>query len=636
MPLDWWNAREVVEIGKALADHLWPRIESEHPTGREARPLGVQPHELDSFLRRVAREVGPLKLNLFKRARLFNSFKWRLREHGFDRAEVDRLTQSMIFQLYGAHTKLAALPGPAAPNPARDSPRRIASLIAEADTRFASGRHTDTAASLRRVLRIDQGHAVASGKLGAALCYLGQYREAEQMLRRAVGLDVRNADAHLNLGVLLYYKGEFAASETVLRRAAKLDSRNPDALVGLGLTLGVRSRLDHARDCFAKALVLKPRHASALCGLGWLAGIDGRFQDCEKLYREALAADPRKAHAWASLAEIRRMTTADGEWLENVKRLVTAGVPPLDEAALRFAMGKYFDDLGNFAEAFGHYKRANELHKLVAEPYDPKARASFVDEAIRLYTTERVRQRVKGASDSTKPVFVVGMMRSGTSLVDQIIASHPHAAGAGELDFWSEVARKHQDVLRRGVPERPLATKLADSYRNLLQLHSREALRVVDKSTFNSDHLGLIHSIFPNARIIYVRRDPADTCLSCYFQHFANAASFTFDLVDLAHYYREHHRLMQHWRAVLPQATLLVVPYAELVADPETWSRRMIEFIELEWNPRCLAYYETRRPVLTASNWQVRQRIYSSSVGRWRQYQKFIRPLLELRKLELA
>lgn len=220
--------------------------------------------------------------------------------------------------------------------------------------------------------------------------------------------------------------------------------------------------------------------------------------------------------------------------------------------------------------------------------------------------------------------------------MEQIIASHPRAAGAGELDFWSEVARKHKGVLERGTPNKCLATKVADAYLAMLARQPRDAMRVVDKCTFNSDHLGLIHSVFPNARIIYLRRDPVDTCLSCYFQRFATPASFTVDLADLAHYYREHHRLMQHWRTTLPAGALLEVPYAELVADQESWSRRVIEFIGLEWDPRCLEYYATQRPVLTASNWQVRQPLYSSSVGRWRKYKKFIRPLLDLRELEAA
>jgi len=637
MLLKWWNAREVVDIGTTLADGLQPREGRQSPAHPEDRARALQQCDLDTLLRRVTKEVAPLKLGILKRAKLLNSFKWRLREHGFDPDAANELTQMVLIQLSRGHAKFAAPAGyEEMPARADASARRITALLAGADAHFAAGRRAATAAALRRVLRIEPRHAAAHAKLGATLCYLGQYDEAEQMLRRAVELDGRSAEAHANLGALLYYKGEFAASETALRKAAKLDPKNSEALVTLGLTLGARSRLRDATSCFSKALVLKPHNASALCGLGWLASIEGRFQDCERLYREALESDPRKPYAWAGLAAVRRMTAADGEWLQGVERLVTAGLPPVDEAALRFAMGKYFDDVGDFAAAFGHYKRANELQKLVIKPYDRRERSAAVDDTIRIYAPGMTQQRVEGVSPSAKPVFVVGMMRSGTSLVEQIVASHPRAAGAGELDFWKDAALKHRDRLRGGMPDAALAKKLADSYLDALNGHSREALRVVDKSTFNSDHLGLIHAVFPRARIIYVRRDPVDTCLSCYFQQFANAASFTFDLADLAHYYREHHRLMQHWRAVLPAGALLDVPYAELVADQESWSRRMIEFIGLEWDPRCLEYYATRRPVLTASNWQVRQRIYSSSVGRWRKYQRFIRPLLQLRELEPA
>jgi len=631
MLFEWWNAREVVEIGKTLADCFRPQGGRELPGREQARPFGIHQHELDSFLRRVTREVGPRKLGLLSRAKLLNSFKWRLREHGFDAGQADELTQMVLFQLYGNHSNLSTLTPGGAPEPI--GRKRIADLLTEADAHFAAGKLAETAGCLRRVLRTDPHHALAHAKLGATLSHLGEYEEAERMLRRAVELDARSAAAHFNLGALLYYRGEFAAAETFLRRAAKLNPRDPETLVCLGLTLGARSRLDNAKDCFAKALVLKPRNASALCGLGWLAGIEGRFEDSEKLYRDALAADPRRPNAWASLAEIRRMTTADGDWLENVRRLVTADMAPLDEAALRFAMGKYFDDLGNFAEAFSQYKRGNELYKKVARPYDRKARSAAVEETVGLYSAERMRPGIEGASQSTKPVFVVGMMRSGTTLVEQIIASHPRAAGAGELDFWTEAVRKHRDILDNGLPDPALAAKLGNSYLAILSRQCRDALRVVDKSTFNSDHLGLIHSIFPKSRIIYVQRDPVDTCLSCYFQHFANAAGFTFDLMELAHYYREHHRLMQHWRSVLPHTVFLEIPYAELVSDQEAWSRRLMEFIGLEWDPRCLEYYKTKRSVLTASTWQVRQQIYSSSVGRWQNYRKFIRPLLKLKEL---
>jgi len=382
-----------------------------------------------------------------------------------------------------------------------------------------------------------------------------------------------------------------------------------------------------------KALRLKPRDAAALCGLGWIAGIEGRFEEAEKHYRAALEVDARQAGAWAFLAGLRRMTAADKDWLAGAERTIASGVGPAEEAKLRFAIGKYFDDLGNYSKAFEQYQRANELQKLLAVPYDRVARTKLIDDVIAGYSRQYLAHPVRGAAESERPVIVTGMMRSGTSLVEQIIASHPRASGAGELDFWTTTARRGREILQRELQEGALARKVAPAYLKALERYSADALRVVDKSTFNTDHLGLIHSVFPRARLVYVRRDPVDTCLSCYFQDFANAASFTMDLSDLAHYYRGHHRLISHWRSVLPEGALLVVPYEELVADPATWSRRIIEFIGLEWDPSCLNYHQTQRAVLTASHWQVRQPMYSRSVGRWQNYAKYIRPLLELQDL---
>jgi hypothetical protein len=178
-----------------------------------------------------------------------------------------------------------------------------------------------------------------------------------------------------------------------------------------------------------------------------------------------------------------------------------------------------------------------------------------------------------------------------------------------------------------------LRSKLADSYLRTLKSAFPDARRIVDKATFNSDYLGPIHSVFPNARIIYVQRDPIDTCLSCYFQPFAGVHSFTLDLADLAHYYREHRRLVDHWRAVLPAGTLLEVQYADLVQDKEKWSRRILDFIGLEWDESCAEFHTAARPVLTSSFWQVRQKMYNSSLGRWRNYEKFIGPLRDLQDL---
>jgi len=630
MALDWFNTHEAVAVGATLADHFLPR-QTSSSTGR-----GVSNDwrkDVPRFRQRIAHEARPLKLNFFKRAKLLNSFKWRLLEHGFNASAADELTQMLLMQLCtngaGATTPEG---GGLRPQKAQAS-KRLPVLLTEAEARIADGKYSEAVDRLHEALAIDARNADAHLNLGSALCCLGRYAEAEQALRRAVEIKPGSGPAHLVLGTLLRDKGEFAASETALRRAVKHDPRSHQSLAGLGLTLGMCNRLSEARTCFEKALRLKPQDPTVQCFCGWLEGIEGRFDEAEKHYRATLEADPRHPGAWALLAGLRRMTNADRDWLTGAERALANGLPPLEESKLRYAVGKYFDDLGKYSRAFEQYKRANELRKQAAAPYGRIERTKRVDETIALYTMQRLAQPAKGASDSARPVFVTGMMRSGTSLVEQIIASHPQAAGAGELDFWTAAVRKQEESLRRGGPDELQTRKLAESYLKVLEQHSPSAARVVDKATFNTDHLGLIHQVLPQARLIYVQRDPVDNCLSCYFQDFANVASFTMDLSDLAHYYREHHRLISHWRSALPEGALLVVPYEELVADQEAWSRRIIEFIGLEWDSRCLEFHKTQRSVLTASSWQVRQPVYSRSVARWRNYEKFIRPLLELRDL---
>lgn len=511
---------------------------------------------------------------------------------------------------------------------------RVSTLLSQVDLDFSRGHYAAAVERLREAVSLDPNRAVTRNRLGGALVSLGRYPEAEQEFRRAIELDPGFAKPHFNLGIVLFWKGDLQAAEVAYLRAVELDPANVEAWVGLGMTLGTVGRVADARACFEKALRLHPENVSAYCSFGWLAGVEGKFEEAESMFRRALEIDPRRSHAWAPIADLRRMTTSDRDWLDGVMRLVEAGVPPLEEASLQFALGKYFDDTGDFAEAFKHYRRGNELHRQLAQPYDRAARIAFFDDMIGTYTRERLAYGGSAATDSRQPVFVVGMMRSGTSLVEQIIASHPQAAGAGELDFWIDRMRQHEHRLRRAPPEPELAREFVASYLGILSRRAPGALRVVDKSNFNSDVLGLIHLAFPNARIVHVRRDPADSCLSCYFAQFANTLGFTTDLEELAHYYREHRRLMMHWRSSLPSGVLLEVAYEDLVADQEAWSRRIIEFIGLQWDARCLEFHKTRRPVLTASQWQVRQPVYSRAVGRWRNYMQHIGPLLDLRKLE--
>jgi hypothetical protein len=243
------------------------------------------------------------------------------------------------------------------------------------------------------------------------------------------------------------------------------------------------------------------------------------------------------------------------------------------------------------------------------------------------------RQRA-AASRSDRPVLVVGMLRSGTTLTEQMLASHPAVFGAGELSFWSaQCAAAFADAAASRTPlefNDAKVARLGADYLCVLASADLEAARVIDKFPVNFFFMGLIHAALPGARFIHMKRDPRDTCLSIYFQQFEAANAYANDLFDLAHYHAEYRRLMCHWRALLPRESLLEVPYEGLVAEPEHWSRRMVEFLGLPWDARILEFSSTPRAVVTASRWQVRQGMLKSSVGRWRGYAAHLGPLAEL------
>lgn len=631
----WLDASEATQAGASLADDFYLHTSGASEARRE-ETRGPQGQELQKFLQKFLQQVDraaqPLKLNFFKRAKLAHSFKWRLLDKGVDKDLVEELTQALVRRLA---PKAAPAVSNAAPREARGrtSAGEIRALQMRATESLARGAYDRAVELYQELTELDPRHVPARNGLGSALAQLARYDEAEEQFRRAIGIKAGSPDAHYGLGTLLRWRGRFAESEAALRRAVKLQPLHLDAQIGLGTTLAFLGRLSDATVCYEKVLRTAPRNVQALVGLGQVAALEGRFDEARATLERALQIEPRTASAWAWLARMRRMTKADAAWLKGAEESAANASGPVDEATIRYAIGKYHDDVGDYTQAFRSYQRANELQKELAEPYQREARSRFVDDLIRLYPPEHLSRRQPGASDSEVPVLVVGMMRSGTSLVEQIIASHPSAKGAGELDFWSGAVRKHEAAIRGQQLGASDAERLAAAYLKALTAPLPEARRVVDKTTVNSDYLGLIHGVFPRARIIYVQRDPVDTCLSCYFEQLSTGLNFTMDLADLAHYYREHRRLIGHWRKALPPGTLLDVPYEALISDPEQWSRRIMDFIGLEWDARCLEFERTERSVLTASFWQVRQKIYGSSVGRWRHYEKFIGPLKSLADL---
>ena len=305
--------------------------------------------------------------------------------------------------------------------------------------------------------------------------------------------------------------------------------------------------------------------------------------------------------------------------LEDVENL-----PVEEQIHLHFALGKALADIREYEQSFRHQLQANALQRQQFT-YDEIGAHTKIDR-IRSAFTPEVMQSLTGVGDpSSLPVFIVGMPRSGTSLIEQILASHPRVFGAGELDLLGQlvIAGTSNGITRDWVQT------LGPRYLSGIRALAPPRDRITDKMPSNFLFVGLIHIALPNARIIHARRNPVDTCLSCFSKLFAGEQQFAYDLGELGRYYRAYDRLMAHWRDVLPEGRMLEVDYEEVVADLEVQARRIIGYCGLEWNDACLEFHKTERAVRTASVMQVRQPIYRSSIGRWRPYARMLTPLLD-------
>jgi len=496
------------------------------------------------------------------------------------------------------------------------------------------GRSAAAIDSYQAALALQPGHAEVHNNLGNALLDSGQIEGAVQSYRRALELEPDYAKAHSNLGSALRELGRLEEARDSLQRALALQPESAEMLTNVAIVQRLQGDTAGAESNLRRSLQLNPAAPATICGLAELAADNGRFTEAEDLYRQAFASNPDSAAAWAGIAALRKMTAADADWLSQAERLAEQPARPREAAQLRFALGKYFDDVKDYDKAFGNYHRANETVKTYRPPHDRAQLSQTFEFIARLYDDEFVEQARAQIDTGARPIFVLGMPRSGTSLAEQILASHPKVFGAGELSFWKTASLEVGNATLQDGPSAALSARLAQDYSRTLAALAPGHVHVVDKMPANFAHLGMIHAAFPGARIIHMRRNPIDTCLSIYFQNLHVAHSYSNDLDDLAHYYEEYRRLMLHWQRVLPRDTILEVPYEALVADQESWSRRMVDFAGLEWDEACLDFHRTSRSVSTFSRWQVRQKISKSSVERWRNYEQFVGPLLHLLPIE--
>ena len=493
-----------------------------------------------------------------------------------------------------------------------------------------SGQIEDAAASYRRAVAIRPDYAKLHNNLGNALLDLGRIEEAVASYSRALELEPDFAKAHSNLGSAFRELAKLDEAEASYRRALAIGADSAEILTNLGVVQRLQGRADEAEASFRRALAIDPAAVPTMTSLAELYADRGQFAEAQSLYKKAHALQPESAQAWAGQAALRKMTGDDSAWIREAQRIAQRPLRPRDEAHLRYAIGKYFDDVQDYEQAFVSYRRANEIAKAYSPPHDRQHLARTFEFIAQLYDREWLDRAKVESNSSPRPIFIVGMPRSGTSLAEQILASHPAVFGAGELSFWKTASLKVGSAALQSGGDASGLAQLADEYLQLLTRLSAGASRVVDKMPANFAHLGMIHAALPNARFIHMRRSPIDTCLSIYFQNFHVAHSYASDLEDLAHYYHQYRLLMQHWRSVLPQSAILDVPYEELVADQESWSRKMVEFVGLPWDPACIEFHQTNRRVSTFSKWQVRQKISKISVERWRNYAPFVGPLMRL------
>lgn len=475
--------------------------------------------------------------------------------------------------------------------------------------------------ALRRSIARRPDFAQAHYDLGRAHELEGSDHTAIVAYRRAVALAPKLAAAHARLGELLLRGGAAADAAEAFRHAAATAEDTTFGRYHRARALLALQRTAEAEALLRRAIALDPASRDAHRALGTLLAEDGRFDDAISHLDRAIALAPQEVVAYHSIALSKKFGEAERPLLARMlARLQAGGLADRFRMMLHFAAGKALDDLRDHAGAMRHFEAANRIRRRLSPPFSRQGLTLRVNEAIARFTTEFFAAHAGlGAADET-PVFIVGMPRSGTTLTEQIFSSHPSVAGGGELTYWSDdTARLLSDPAR-----------LADGYLQVLRGIAPAAARVTDKQPFNLFWLGSIHMAFPRARIIHCRRNPIDTCLSIYCNHFAGVWDFAADFGDLAFFYPEYLRLMAHWRAVLPADRLLDVDYEALTADPETVTRRLIAFCGLDWNDVCLRPEQNRRAVKTASLWQARQPVYRDSVERWRNYEPWIGELQTL------
>jgi len=492
-----------------------------------------------------------------------------------------------------------------------------------------TGNYAGAEACFLTALRYQPNNSAFIGGLGTALEGQGKVREAIGLFQRATQVNPKSATSYAHLARLMAEEQESEGALLAARTAVSLRPDSDEARQSLVSSLLQSGKTEEAEHQLRELSQSDKPCAKLFAFLGWAWQALGKSTEARHAFDKALVLDPVEPEACLEIVRRRRMEQNDQPFLDKLETAAQSDrASPETLKSFHFALGKASEDLGRYEKAMGHFDEANRISrklKFGKAAFSPEARSEEDAQFISRYSREIVKGQSLTGSTDEMPILVVGMMRSGTTLVEQILSCHRDIGGAGEISFWLKNRQKAMDKLE-------LLKPLAEEYCALLKARAGEVRFAVDKMPNNYSVLPLIHMALPNARIIHVQRHPVDTCLSIWSTPNVARTDWAHDKDNVVFAYQQYRKLMSAWREVLPESAMLEIQYENLVAEPEAVTRRMIEFLGLEWDGACLHPHGRSSAVTTPSAWQVRQPMYTSSVGRWKLYESYLGAFLRLLK----
>lgn len=520
------------------------------------------------------------------------------------------------------------------------NPRLAGAWHALAVLVFGRGNLPQAFEMFANAVRLEPANPLYCRNLGEISRRLGKLEQARLSGEAACKLAPKDVDAHYNLGLAYTDSGDFAKAVQVYKKAVKINPKHGLSWNNLGSALEQQGDKRGALKAYEKAVALNANHAEAQNNAGAIYSEQGKLDEARASFQAAITARPAFVESHYNLSSLKTYTVDDPH-LSMLEGVYAKREQLTPHARIRygFALGKALDDIGQYDRAFAAYDEANRIqHALL--PADEARADALLDAILTTFTLDffKRRERWGGAKPRSKtPIFIVGMPRSGTTLLEQILCSHQSVYGAGELTDLNEViceatGTNAQTSFVPGVINltKEQIKKIGDKYIQRVWKLSPESKCITDKMPANFFYLGLVHLALPNAKIIHAMRDPMDSCFSCFSRLFNDTMEFAYDQTTLGNYYRRYMTLMRHWHKVLPEGTILDLPYEDLVADTEVQARRVLKFVGLPWDDKCLEFYKNERLVKTASVAQVRKPIYKTSVARWKYFARHLQPLLVL------